>query len=321
MPPSVSVVIATYNGAHFIEQALDSVFVQTLLPDEIVVVDDCSTDETRRLVQSIKQRAPLLIKTINLEKNSGGPAKPLNTGLGSARGNILLLLDQDDLMRPNRVELQANAVTEFPQCSISIGRFSIIGRDENDVSPIWPVAQFYDLAEYLSDDQTYSIIESEVAFKPLLHRNYALSVSNFCFTREWWTRIGAFDERISTCIDLDYMLRATAAGPIVILAERLFDYRCGTTGLQRRNPTRSALESIMVRLRAASEKPEWAADEVIALRYSALMAGNAAIRKGDLRALRAIAETFSKYKGLTTVQRSLKNKAKRILRFSGGDRG
>ena len=313
MSNAVSVVIPTYNGSAFLAQTLSSVFSQTKLPDEIVVVDDCSTDETQATVQAIARESPVPLHFISLARNYGGPSTPLNIGIEATKHDVIALLDQDDLMRPKRIEAQSRAVRACAQCSIAIGRFSIIGYDEDDMTPMWPVPQFHELAGKFDEKSEYSIIDSETAFKPLLNRNYAGSTSNFCFTKRWWQTIGGFDETVRTCTDLDFLLRATIAGPLAVVNEKIFDYRWTSDSLQRRNVTTSLLEATMVRLRAASLKPEWAEENLETLRYSALMLANAAIRKGDFKALRALAEAVAQHKALGVVKRTVKNKTRRAI--------
>lgn len=317
MPHDVSVIIATYNGAAFIESSLESVFAQSERPAEIVVVDDRSTDETPAIVQSIARESRVPIHFIPLTANSGGPSKPLNIGIAEAKSECIALLDQDDLMRVRRIEAQCKALLACPQCSIVIGRFSIIGCEEDDVTPMWPVPQFHELESYIDEKSDYSVIDSETAFKPLLNRNYASSMSGFCFTKQWFRKIGKLDETVVTCPDLDFMLRATLAGPIAVVNEKLFDYRWSVNSLQRQNVTRSLLEATMVRLRAASMRPEWAGDALDGLRHSALILANAAVRKGDFRAVRELAETLSRHKGLLAVKQTLNNKTRRLIGLPG----
>jgi glycosyltransferase involved in cell wall biosynthesis len=313
MDSSISVVIPAYNGSAFLAQTLASVFAQTELPAEIVVVDDCSTDETQATVQAIARESPVPLHLIPLAQNYGGPSKPLNVGIEATRSDVIALLDQDDLMRPKRIEVQGRAVRACAQCSIAIGRFSIIGYAEEDMTPMWPVPQFHELASEFDEKSDYSVVDSETAFKPLLNRNYAGSTSNFCFTKRWWQTIGGFDETVRTCTDLDFILRATIAGPIAVVNEKIFDYRWTKDSLQRRNVTTSLLEATMVRLRAASLKPEWAEENLEALRHSALMLANAAIRKGDFKALRALAEAVAQHKALGVVKQTVKNKTRRAI--------
>jgi hypothetical protein len=188
-------------------------------------------------------------------------------------------LEQDDLMRPRRIEAQFKAVADMPDCGVVIGRFAILGNEEeDDMKPLWTVPQLYDLFDHLEDHDGYSLIDSKAAFKTLLVRNFAASNSNLCFAKSWWKRLGGFNEQIRTCVDLDFMLRVT-----------------------------------MVRLRAASEKPEWAGEELEALRYSALVLARAALKKGDLTGIRAMAETFTRHKGLLTVKQTVNNKTRHML--------
>jgi glycosyltransferase involved in cell wall biosynthesis len=312
---TVSVVIPTYNGSTFVVDSLNSVFQQTRRPDEIIVVDDCSTDETASLIGSLAKESPVPVRFMSLAKNSGGPSRPLNVGIEAAMGEVILTLDQDDRMRPRRVELQLRTLKSCPQCSIAIGQLSIMGQDEGDLSLLWSFPQFEGLAHDIDRAAEFSVIESKKAFRALLIRNYAASSSNFGFTKKWWNTIGGFNEKIMICNDLDYMLRATLAAPIAIINEILFDYRWCGSSLQRRDVTHSTLEATMVRLRAASAKPEWAGEELEVLRYSALMLGGVSLRKRDIRGVRAIAEIFARHKGLQTLRQTLNNKARRLLEF------
>lgn len=299
----ISVVMSTYNGTAFVAHSLRSVFAQTELPAEIVVVDDCSTDDTSAVVMATARESPVKVRLISLPRNSGGPSKPFNVGIEAANGDVIALLEQDDLMRPGRIAAQVRALRACPECSIVIGRFSILGYPENDMTPMWPVPQLHDLVDSINQQGEYSIIKPQIAFKPLLLRNYAGSMSNFCFTKRWWKRIGRFNESVRTCCDLDFMLRATIKGPIAIVNEMITDYRFRADSLQRTDPRKSLLESELVRLRAASEKPEWAGDHLDALRFEVMSLAKALLKEGNFHALRAIAETLSKHKGFLVVKR------------------
>lgn len=312
MRSDVSVVTPTYNGAVFIGSHLESILTQTQAPAEIVVVDDHSTDETPDLVSAIAEKSAVPIRLIRLSQNSGGPSRPLNIGIEAAQCEYVALLDQDDLMRPGRIEAQRRALDSCPQCNIVVGGFSIIGYPEDDMTQMWPVSQFDGLESQIGKSH-YSIIDSETAFKVLLGRNFAGSMSGFCFTKETFRRLGKFDETIYTCVDLDFLLRATIAGPIAIVNEKVFDYRWSSDSLHRQNMTRSLLETTMVRLRAASQKPEWAGDDLKSLRHSALVLANKALKQGDIRAIRLLREILLKYKGLQVVRNSINNKTRRLI--------
>jgi len=282
MNNSVSVVIPTYNGAAFINEALVSVFGQTHKPEEILIVDDGSTDETEAIVTSIAQNAPVPIHFSRLPGNSGGPSSPLNKGISHARGDVIAVLEQDDLMRPRRIEAQLRAISRFPECSLAIGRFSIMGNAEGDMRPIWPTSQFSDLTDCLNLEAEFSVPDSKAAFLALLSKNFAGSNSNFCFAKESWKRIGGFDEGIKRCVDLDFILKAILSGPILIINETLFDYRWRDESLNHADMAKTDLELSIVRLRAALARPEWTGEKLRAIENDAVHAGKLAMRRGDL---------------------------------------
>ena len=100
--PRVSVVIPAYKAQLFIGGALDAVVQQTLADCEIIVVDDCSPDETYRVIERLAEREPRL-HAHRLDEN-GGPGAARNFGFEVARGDWICLLDADDSMDPGRLE-------------------------------------------------------------------------------------------------------------------------------------------------------------------------------------------------------------------------
>lgn len=308
-----TVVIPTYNAQAFVEETLASIFAQTVLPAEVLVVDDCSTDNTREVLAELAKKAPVPVRVVALPKNTGGPSGPYNVGIEEAQHDLILLSDQDDLMLPKRLELQAATLAECPQCTLAIGRFSIIGCSPDDLSLLWSVSQFEEFGELLDEEAPFTVLEPKIAFPPLLQRNYSGSCSNFAFSRTRWREFGGFfDEKAAICNDLDAMLRAAAAGPIAIINERLFEYRWSPSSLFRRDLTRSLLDATMVRLRAASANPELAGDELHELRYSALTLASAVLRKGDFGGVKTIAETMILHRGSTVVTKSIDKRIRRL---------
>jgi succinoglycan biosynthesis protein ExoO len=99
--PIVSVVIATFNSAQYVETALASVLGQTMPLIEVIVVDDCSSDETVAIVEEHMSRDDR-VRVVQLDRN-GGPATARNRGIELARGRWLAILDSDDLFAPDRL--------------------------------------------------------------------------------------------------------------------------------------------------------------------------------------------------------------------------
>lgn len=102
--PLITVVIPNYNGHRFVEQAIDSVLHQTYPNFELLVVDDCSKDDSLSLIQQ-KAQSDNRIKVIALEHNVG-VANARNVGIKEAGGEYIALLDNDDLWTEDKLERQ-----------------------------------------------------------------------------------------------------------------------------------------------------------------------------------------------------------------------
>jgi glycosyltransferase involved in cell wall biosynthesis len=118
MTVPVSVIIPTHNSASTIERALNSVFVQTTTPMEIIVVDDASTDSTCEIVTQVSRSAGRSVVLHKLEVNLG-PSYTRNTGWGLATADFVAFLDSDDSWHPKKLEIQSNVMLAHPTCEIS----------------------------------------------------------------------------------------------------------------------------------------------------------------------------------------------------------
>jgi glycosyltransferase involved in cell wall biosynthesis len=102
MEPLVSCIIPTYNRAHIVGRAIQSVLNQTYKNIEVIVVDDGSQDNTQEVVLSIKDER---VRYIRLHRNFGA-AFARNIGIANARGEFVAFLDSDDCFLPEKIEKQ-----------------------------------------------------------------------------------------------------------------------------------------------------------------------------------------------------------------------
>lgn len=107
--PVVSVVVPAFNASQYLGQAIESMLNQTLQNIEIIVVDDGSTDATSAVAQSYADRDKR-VRVHTRAWQSGKPACPRNDGIRLARGEMIALLDADDIARPTRLEEEVNAM-------------------------------------------------------------------------------------------------------------------------------------------------------------------------------------------------------------------
>lgn len=99
----ISIAMSTYNGAKYISHQLQSIQAQSLLPDELIISDDCSTDNTIEIVKKFAAQAPFEVRLIINEKNLGYAAN-FNVALLHATGDLVFLSDQDDVWFSNKIE-------------------------------------------------------------------------------------------------------------------------------------------------------------------------------------------------------------------------
>src|SRR5215470_8302349 len=111
--PAISVAMCTYNGARFLAEQLGSLAAQSRLPDELVVCDDGSTDESAEIVKDFARHAPFPVRLEVNEENLGA-TKNFEKAIGLCRGEVIALSDQDDVWYPKKLELHESVFVADP---------------------------------------------------------------------------------------------------------------------------------------------------------------------------------------------------------------
>jgi glycosyltransferase involved in cell wall biosynthesis len=122
---TISVVIPAYNAAEYIGRAIDSVLAQTRRPDEIIVVDDGSTDDTTAVVETYGPPVRLI------RQENGGASIARNTGINAATSEWIAFLDSDDEWLPEKLKLQTELLERNPELVWSTANFIYCHCDEN----------------------------------------------------------------------------------------------------------------------------------------------------------------------------------------------
>lgn len=113
----VSTIIPVYNRAALLREAVDSVLAQTYPLNEVIIVDDGSTDETADVARSYAARYADIVRYLRLERGREWRAR--NHGLAAATGEFVQFLDSDDLIAPEKLATQVRALAAHPECDIS----------------------------------------------------------------------------------------------------------------------------------------------------------------------------------------------------------
>lgn len=167
----VSIISANYNKAAFLEEMVSSVCSQTSSDWELIIVDDCSTDESGNILRNINHPR---IKTIFNEENFGGNYAR-NVGLKAATGTYAMFLDSDDLLVKDCIQQRLDFFEENKSadlCVFAMGVFRQTIGDQATTSFWMPYSSDY-LKRFLSHDLPWAICQ------PLWKREFLLSLGGF----------------------------------------------------------------------------------------------------------------------------------------------
>ncbi|MFA6391471.1 MAG: glycosyltransferase [Patescibacteria group bacterium] len=123
--PIITVLLPVYNGEKYIKEAIESILNQKFTNFELLIIDDCSTDRSGRIIQDFKD--PRIRFFSN--KNNLGLIKTLNTGISLAQGEYIARMDQDDVSLPHRLEKQIAFLDAHSEIGVCGTGFRIIDQE------------------------------------------------------------------------------------------------------------------------------------------------------------------------------------------------
>ena len=146
--PLVSVVMPVYNAEKYLHEALDSILGQTYTNFEFIIVDDGSTDNSRRIIEDYRDKRIKLL----LHKKNKGIVTALNDGIAAARGKYIARMDADDISDPTRIEKQKIFLDTYKDVSV-VGTFLRIINDQGkQLFTIEPPTRSIAVRQFLRND-------------------------------------------------------------------------------------------------------------------------------------------------------------------------
>jgi len=196
MSPLVTIVIPTYNYAHYIHRAIDSAIKQSYPNIEIVIVDDGSTDNTRASLAEYGDK----IRYVWQENQGASAAR--NRGLAEARGEFIAFLDADDAYLPNNIAEKINFLSAHDEYAWCYSNWAWV--HDNEQPYMFGHEPVLSLAHLKA--------HGDVLLKAL--QGYRLGTNVFLFRKKVFESIDGFDEKLAVLEDYDLYVRAAASFPL-----------------------------------------------------------------------------------------------------------
>lgn len=165
--PQVSVIVPNYNHAPYLRQRLDSIFNQTFQDFEVIILDDCSTDNSKEIIEEYRKRLQVSHIVYN-ETNSGSPFKQWAKGFDLAQGEYIWIAESDDWA-------ELNFLAEMTKC-IKRENVNLVFSNSYIVAPSGIEVDIKEKEDHLYDGKW--LLRNEMIF-----RNYILNASEVLFKR------------------------------------------------------------------------------------------------------------------------------------------
>lgn len=199
--PLVSVILPTYNHAHYLPESIGSVLGQSYRPLELIVVDDGSRDDTQAVVQRCGGGSVRYVSQRNQ-----GLAAARNRGLSVARGDLVAFLDADDRLLPDHLRVSVAALQDHAEVAFVCGDLRTFGEPHDF-------------------DHVHACAPTPDHFASMLRSCFIVNVGTCVFRRPPLLAVGGFDETCRACEDWDLFFRLLRHSPLHCHHTVVLEYR------------------------------------------------------------------------------------------------
>ena len=216
----VSVIIPNYNHADFLRERIDSVLNQTVQPFEIIILDDCSSDNSRAMIKEYTTLYPQIIFIPN-EKNSGSVFSQWNKGVAAAEGDLIWIAESDDTAAPSLLE---KLVARFDDEKVVLAycQSELINEKGERIASGKIFTEGIDGSLFNND---FTMSGAEYTERFLIHRNTIPNGSAVLFNRKYYEQSGGLPSQLKNTGDWLAWLKILCFGRIAFVAEPLNFFR------------------------------------------------------------------------------------------------
>ena len=214
----VSIVVASYNHAGYLQRRMDSLLRQTYQNIEIIVIDDCSTDSSMEVLRGYEAHPKVCI--IAREEN-GGWVEVSNQGIALSSGEHVLFGNCDDECEPTMIEQLVKGMNSQPTAGIVFCRSQMIDSQSQVLSDDFTIRE----KGFRSRCAMDTLLSGAEATRFLLHSCVIPNLSAALFRRDCFSRVGELSHDYRVCCDWDLFLRVAAEYDIAYIAKPLNRFR------------------------------------------------------------------------------------------------
>jgi glycosyltransferase involved in cell wall biosynthesis len=214
-PPSVSIVLPTFNRLGLLRASVESVFRQTVRDWELIVADDGSANDVQAYLEELERQPRVRILRL---AHSGNPGASRNAAIAVARAPLIAFLDSDDLWETTKLERQLAVMRANPECGWSYTAFSVIDGE----------------GELLSSERKRNWTpHTGHIFAAVVRAEAAIPTPSVMVKTDVAREAGVFDEAIDCSEDYDLWMRFALQSPACVVDEPLVKVRRHPQNLQR----------------------------------------------------------------------------------------
>jgi glycosyltransferase involved in cell wall biosynthesis len=230
MSPLVTVIVPNYNHAKYLNNRIDSILTQTYPDFELIILDDCSTDTSREIIESYRGNSKISSIIYN-PVNSGSTFKQWNKGVGLARGQYIWMAESDDSSKPEFLEKTVQKMEEYPTAGIVYSQSM-----ELDELAENHFLSFHDHPRFSKSFlQSYFRRGRDEITRKLIYENTIPNASGVLFRKDIYDSCGGADEKMKLGGDWMTWIKMLLISDIYFIAEPLNYFRLTPNSVRNQN--------------------------------------------------------------------------------------
>ena len=225
--PLVSVIVPNYNHARYLDKRMETILGQTYPNFEVIILDDCSTDNSIEVIARYKDN-PHLKQVVVSDTNSGSPFKQWDKGIHLATGDLIWIAESDDYCELNFLEELVKAYTEKPNVVVAFCQY-VLFSDDYTLAPKEHKTRYYNGRKYICNR--------------LLRYNEIQNASGVIFSHEAYSHISQDYLTYKSAGDLHFWCELLQCGDCAKVGKNLTYFRHNSTSVTNTNGSRGIVST------------------------------------------------------------------------------